>query len=58
MHYGLTYLTVAAGLGGYWLYLGLKGFNAEDEIKWANKMFFYSLIYLVVWIIALILTAL
>ncbi|KDN58916.1 MAG: heme o synthase [Exiguobacterium sp.] len=58
MHYGTVYVIIAAVLGGYWLYLGLKGFKAEDEIKWANKMFFYSLIYLVVWIVALMLTAL
>jgi len=58
MHYGPVYVVITAALGGYWLYLGLKGFKAEDEIKWANKMFFYSLIYLVVWIVTLLLTAL
>ncbi len=41
---GYIYLIVMAGLGLYWLWLGLKGFKASDNTAWAKKMFLFSLI--------------
>lgn len=41
---GYVYLIVMAGLGLYWLWLGLKGFKASDNTAWAKKMFLFSLI--------------
>jgi protoheme IX farnesyltransferase len=40
---GYTYLVVVASLGVAWLVLGLKGFRAVDDVKWATTMFFFSL---------------
>jgi len=40
----IVFLIVVGGLGLCWLYMGLKGFSAKDDKKWARKMFFYSLI--------------
>lgn len=41
---GYTYLIVMTGLGLAWLRLGMIGFKAPDDAKWARKMFFFSLI--------------
>ncbi|WP_114571186.1 heme o synthase [Exiguobacterium flavidum] len=60
-HYGLTYVLIMLGLGGYWLYLGLKGLKLSDEqaeIKWASKMFFFSLLYFMAWIVTVVLVSL
>jgi protoheme IX farnesyltransferase len=48
-------------LGGYWLYMGLKGLKIQDEqaeIKWASKMFFFSLFYFTAWIVTVVLVSL
>lgn len=41
---GLIYLGVMTILGAYWLQLAAQGFRASDEIHWARKMFFFSLV--------------
>lgn len=41
---GYIHLIVMAGLGGYWLLIALRGFKAEDDDKWARKMFGFSMI--------------
>jgi protoheme IX farnesyltransferase len=41
---GYIYLIVMLLLGLVWLYRGIQGFHAVDDIKWARKMFFLSLI--------------
>jgi protoheme IX farnesyltransferase len=43
---GWVFLTVVGGMGVYWLYLGMKGFNALSPEKWARGMFGFSLIAL------------
>lgn len=43
---GYTYLTVMLGLGLAWLYKQLTGFNAQDDIRWARSIFFFSLLVL------------
>ncbi len=43
---GVTYFVVMLLLGGYWLWIGAKGFVAKDLDKWARRMFKFSLIVL------------
>ncbi|RKD21745.1 protoheme IX farnesyltransferase [Ammoniphilus oxalaticus] len=45
---GKLYFISAAALGLGWLALAVKGFFAKDDMKWARSMFLYSLLYLVV----------
>jgi|SRR6185437_3154111 len=45
---GLIYAAVMTALSIGWLLLALKGFGAPDERGWARRMFFYSLIVLLV----------
>jgi heme O synthase-like polyprenyltransferase len=35
-------------VGTYWLWKGVKGINARDDSKWAQGMFGFSLITLLV----------
>jgi protoheme IX farnesyltransferase len=46
--FGLVYTIVAAVLGVGWLALGIAGFKMKDDIKWARLMFVYSLNYLTI----------
>jgi len=42
---GYIYLVATTGLSIWWLIRGLQGFRAgTDDVKWARKMFFFSLI--------------
>lgn len=41
---GYTYFIVMASLGLYWLWLAIKGFSADDNDRWARKMFGFSMI--------------
>jgi protoheme IX farnesyltransferase len=43
---GLSFLVVMSALSLWWLYKGLKGFNSNNDSKWAKGMFGYSLIVL------------
>lgn len=43
---GVTYAVVMGLLGGYWLWLGIKGLQAKDADAWARQMFRFSLIIL------------
>lgn len=43
---GNVFLIVMTILGAYWILLGIKGFNAKDDPKWARKVFGFSLIIL------------
>ena len=36
-------------LGAAWLWLGVKGFKAHDDAKWARKMFGFSLVVITGW---------
>jgi protoheme IX farnesyltransferase len=44
----VVYTVVAGTLGIGWLVLGLAGFKMKDDIKWAKLMFVYSLNYLTI----------
>ncbi len=46
--FGLVYTIAAAALGLGWLLLGFAGFKMKDDIKWARLMFVYSLNYLTI----------
>lgn len=41
---GYAYMFVMAWLGLTWLGLGIQGFKASDDKRWARKMFFFSLV--------------
>jgi protoheme IX farnesyltransferase len=43
---GAIYFFAATLMGLYWAFLSLKGFKAEDEVQWAKKMFIFSINYL------------
>ncbi|MDQ1912076.1 heme o synthase [Paenibacillus sp. GD4] len=43
---GNIYFYAAVVMGLYWTYLTVKGFKAEDEVAWAKKNFIYSINYL------------
>lgn len=45
-HAGYTYLIGMTLLGLLWLECGVRGFSASEDVKWARKMFFFSLIVL------------
>ena len=45
---GYIYLAVAALLGGFWLWLCLKGFGSSNDTSWARKMFLFSLVVVMV----------
>jgi protoheme IX farnesyltransferase len=44
---GYAYLVLATLLGGTWLVFSFKGFKAQDDKKWARKMFAISLVTIV-----------
>lgn len=45
--YAGRFFAVAMGLyGAVWLSMGVKGFSAANDKRWAKKMFLYSLIFL------------
>jgi heme o synthase len=46
--FGPVYTSIAAILGVGWLALGIAGFFMKDDIKWARLMFVYSLNYLTI----------
>jgi protoheme IX farnesyltransferase len=41
---GIAYFIVAASIGIYWLIVGIKGFSAVSDAQWARKMFFISIV--------------
>lgn len=43
---GQIYFYASILMGLYWAYLCVKGFKAEDEVTWAKKTFIYSINYL------------
>lgn len=40
---GYVYLVVMAAMGGYWLWLAVKGLRAKDADAWARRMFRFSM---------------
>ncbi|WP_151737192.1 heme o synthase [Paenibacillus tengchongensis] len=52
---GIFYLVISAALSLAWLYLTVSGFKAKDDDAWAKKNFFFSINYLTVSLIVLVL---
>jgi protoheme IX farnesyltransferase len=52
--FGAVYTVAAILLGGGWLMLGLAGLRMKDDLKWANYMFFYSLNYLTIMFVLMV----
>ncbi|TNF63126.1 MAG: protoheme IX farnesyltransferase [Deltaproteobacteria bacterium] len=55
---GAIYLVTAVVVGGYFFWMAIRGFKAEDSNVWAKKFFVASLIYLTALFAALIIDAL
>jgi protoheme IX farnesyltransferase len=55
---GTVFLILATLLNVGWLVLGLKGYKGKDDIKWATSMFVYSLNYLTILFVAMIVATL
>lgn len=51
---GIVFLVLATALNLGWLYLALRGFKAKDDLKWASAMFIYSLNYMTILFVAMI----
>jgi protoheme IX farnesyltransferase len=51
------YLVPALILGGVYIWKALRGLRAKDDLKWATDMFGYSLIYLTVMCVAMVIGA-
>jgi protoheme IX farnesyltransferase len=45
---GMIFLVIATALNVGWLILAISGLFAKDDLKWANKIFIYSLNYLII----------
>ncbi|MFF2911090.1 heme o synthase [Paenibacillus sp. NPDC057934] len=52
---GIFYLIISSLLSLMWLYLTLKGFKAKDDEVWAKQNFLFSINYLTVSLIVLVL---
>lgn len=52
--FGVVYTTLAVLLGGGWLGLGLAGLKTKDDLKWAKHMFIYSLNYLTIMFVLMV----
>lgn len=55
---GTGFLLVASVLNVGWLILAIQGFYAKDDLKWATKMFIYSLNHMTIMFVSMIIFAL
>ncbi|MCM3568770.1 heme o synthase [Neobacillus mesonae] len=55
---GIPFLILATLLNIGWLALGIYGYKIKDDIKWAKLMFVYSLQYLTIIFVAMVLVTL
>ncbi|MEH6946831.1 heme o synthase [Peribacillus asahii] len=55
---GTPLVVLAALLGIGWFVLGLKGFTMKDDLKWARIMFVYSLNYMTILFVAMVIVTL
>ncbi|WP_303967981.1 heme o synthase [Sporosarcina ureae] len=51
---GTAFIVFATLLNVGWLYLALKGFKAKEDLKWATGMFVYSLNYMTILFVSMI----
>lgn len=52
---GLGFILLASALNIGWLTIALRGYKKMDDLKWANQLFVYSLFYLMVLFISMVL---
>lgn len=52
--FGVVYTVAATVLGAGWLILGAAGFKMKDDVKWARFMFVYSLNYMTILFIVMV----
>ncbi|MET3698125.1 protoheme IX farnesyltransferase [Bacillus oleivorans] len=55
---GWPFLILATALNVGWLALGIAGYKTKDTVKWANLMFVYSLNYLTILFVSMIIVTL
>ncbi len=55
---GIGFIVLATALNIGWLYFAVRGFNAKDDIKWATGMFVYSINYMTILFVSIIIFAL
>lgn len=51
---GIVFIMFATALNIGWLYLAVKGFKAKEDLKWATMMFVYSLNYMTILFVSMI----
>ena len=51
---GTAFIVLATALNIGWLILSIKGFRVVDDIKWATRMFIYSLNYMTILFVSMI----
>ncbi len=51
---GTVFIVFATLLNVGWLYLALRGFKAKEDLKWATGMFVYSLNYMTILFVSMI----
>ena len=57
MDLGIGFIILATLLNLGWLILAIKGFKVEDDLKWAKTMFIYSLNYMTILFVSMIIFA-
>jgi protoheme IX farnesyltransferase len=57
MELGIGFIILATALNIGWLVLAIRGFNVADDLKWAKKMFIYSLNYMTILFVSMIIFA-
>jgi len=55
---GVYFLILATALNLGWLLIGLNGYKKKDDLKWAKFMFVYSLQYLTILFVAMVIVTL
>src|SRR5690606_17338484 len=55
---GGLFVLIATLLNIGWLVLGIRGYKKKDDIKWATQMFVYSLNYLTIMFVSMIIVTL
>ncbi|MBT2581824.1 heme o synthase [Planococcus sp. ISL-109] len=54
---GIGFIILATALNIGWLVLAIRGFSVADDLKWAKKMFIYSLNYMTILFVSMIIFA-
>ena len=55
---GTVFVVIATLLNAGWLFLGIRGFFMKNDLKWANRIFIYSLNYLTILFLLMVIVTL